>query len=60
MVDSTMKRIRTVRCTHRRRLQPARNVVGMMPHPERAAEPALGCVDGLVILESIVKAFATA
>ena len=37
-----------------------RNVVGMMPHPERAAEAALGCVDGLVILESIVKAFATA
>ena len=37
-----------------------RNVVGMMPHPERAAEAALGCTDGLVILESIVKAFATA
>ncbi|MQA30087.1 MAG: phosphoribosylformylglycinamidine synthase subunit PurQ [Luteitalea sp.] len=37
-----------------------RNVVGMMPHPERACEPALGGVDGLVILESIVKAFATA
>ena len=36
-----------------------RNVVGMMPHPERACEPALGSVDGLVILESIVKAFAT-
>jgi phosphoribosylformylglycinamidine synthase I len=38
----------------------ARNVVGMMPHPERACEPALGSVDGLVILESIVKAFTTA
>jgi phosphoribosylformylglycinamidine synthase I len=38
----------------------ARNVVGMMPHPERACEPALGGVDGLVILESIVKAFTTA
>jgi phosphoribosylformylglycinamidine synthase len=37
-----------------------RNVVGMMPHPERACEPALGGVDGLVILESIVKAFTTA
>ena len=37
-----------------------RNVVGMMPHPERACEPALGSVDGLVILESIVKAFAAA
>jgi len=37
-----------------------RNVVGMMPHPERAAEAALGSTDGLVILNSIVKAFATA
>ena len=37
-----------------------RNVVGMMPHPERACESALGGTDGLVILESIVKAFAPA
>jgi phosphoribosylformylglycinamidine synthase len=37
-----------------------RNVVGMMPHPERACEAALGGTDGLVILQSIVKAFATA
>jgi phosphoribosylformylglycinamidine synthase len=37
-----------------------RNVVGMMPHPERACEAPLGSVDGLVILESIVKAFAPA
>jgi phosphoribosylformylglycinamidine synthase len=37
-----------------------RNVVGMMPHPERACEFALGGTDGLVILESIVKAFAPA
>ena len=34
-----------------------RNVVGLMPHPERACEPALGGTDGLVILESVVKAF---
>jgi phosphoribosylformylglycinamidine synthase I len=33
-----------------------RNVVGMMPHPERACEPALGSVDGRVILDSIVRA----
>jgi phosphoribosylformylglycinamidine synthase I len=33
-----------------------RNVVGMMPHPERACELALGSADGLVILESAVKA----
>jgi phosphoribosylformylglycinamidine synthase len=37
-----------------------RNVVGMMPHPERACEAPLGGTDGLVILESIVKAFAPA
>jgi phosphoribosylformylglycinamidine synthase subunit PurQ / glutaminase len=37
-----------------------RNVVGMMPHPERACEPALGGTDGLVVLESIVKAMAAA
>jgi phosphoribosylformylglycinamidine synthase I len=37
-----------------------RNVVGMMPHPERACEPLLGSVDGLVILESVVKSMAAA
>jgi phosphoribosylformylglycinamidine synthase len=35
----------------------ARNVVGMMPHPERACETLLGGVDGRVVFESIVKAF---
>jgi phosphoribosylformylglycinamidine synthase len=34
----------------------ARNVVGMMPHPERACELALGSADGLVILQSVVAA----
>lgn len=33
-----------------------RNVFGIMPHPERAAEPELGCDDGLVILQSLVRA----
>jgi len=33
----------------------ARNVVGMMPHPERASESALGSADGRVILESAVQ-----
>jgi phosphoribosylformylglycinamidine synthase I len=33
----------------------ARNVVGLMPHPERACESALGSADGLVILESAVQ-----
>ena len=36
----------------------ARNVVGMMPHPERACEPLVGGTDGRVILESIVTALA--
>lgn len=35
-----------------------RNVVGMMPHPERACEPLLGSTDGLVILRSVVQALA--
>ena len=33
----------------------ARNVVGMMPHPERACEALLGGVDGRMIFESIVE-----
>ncbi len=33
-----------------------RNVVGMMPHPERACEPMLGSDDGLVLFESVVSA----
>lgn len=32
------------------------NVLGMMPHPERASDRALGCVDGLALFESILKA----
>ena len=32
-----------------------RNVVGLMPHPERASEPGLGSTDGLVILRSMVE-----
>ena len=31
-----------------------RNVVGLMPHPERACETAVGSADGLVILQSVV------
>ena len=33
-----------------------RNVVGLMPHPERACELGLGSADGLVLFESVVKA----
>jgi len=38
----------------------ARNVVGLMPHPERACESALGSADGLVLFESVVRALAHA
>jgi phosphoribosylformylglycinamidine synthase subunit PurQ / glutaminase len=31
-----------------------RNVVGLMPHPERACEPMLGSRDGLVMFESVI------
>ena len=34
-----------------------RNVVGLMPHPERASELALGSADGRVVLASAVKYF---
>jgi len=33
-----------------------RNVVGLMPHPERACEMALGSADGLVLFESVIEA----
>ncbi len=32
-----------------------KNVYGMMPHPERAADETLGNTDGLVILNSMIK-----
>ena len=31
-----------------------RNVVGLMPHPERACESMLGSADGLVMFESVI------
>lgn len=33
----------------------ARNVAGLMPHPERASEPLLGSADGRLIFESLVN-----
>ena len=35
-----------------------RNVVGLMPHPERAMESALDSADGLVIFRSLVESLA--
>ncbi|HEX9166340.1 MAG TPA: phosphoribosylformylglycinamidine synthase subunit PurQ, partial [Gemmatimonadales bacterium] len=39
---------------------PAGTVVGMMPHPERLADPALGSDAGLGVFQSIVTSFAAA
>jgi len=32
-----------------------RNVVGLMPHPERACELAVGSADGLVVFQSVLS-----
>lgn len=37
-----------------------RNVLGMMPHPERCAESILGNADGLLVFKSIAASFARA
>jgi phosphoribosylformylglycinamidine synthase len=36
-----------------------RNVMGMMPHPERAADPLMGSTDGLGVFHSLMMATAT-
>ncbi len=33
----------------------SRNVVGLMPHPERASDPLLGSVDGIVLLSALLR-----
>jgi len=38
----------------------AGNVLGLMPHPERAADAALGNTDGLALFEGLLKAVAVA
>ena len=35
-----------------------RNVAGLMPHPERASEPVLGCADGRLVFESMIHTLA--
>ena len=40
-------------------LSPERNVMGLMPHPERATDPLMGSVDGLMVFRSMVAALAT-
>jgi phosphoribosylformylglycinamidine synthase len=39
-------------------LSEQRNVMGMMPHPERASDALLGSVDGRILLESVVQSLA--
>jgi phosphoribosylformylglycinamidine synthase len=36
------------------------NVVGMMPHPERAADPALGNTDGIKLFQGVLSAMLAA
>ncbi|MFN2609832.1 MAG: phosphoribosylformylglycinamidine synthase subunit PurQ [Actinomycetota bacterium] len=36
-------------------LSAGRNVLGLMPHPERAVDPAVGGIDGSVILGSLLE-----
>jgi phosphoribosylformylglycinamidine synthase len=33
------------------------NVLGMMPHPERAAEAILGATDGLPLFQGLLESF---
>ena len=39
-------------------LSEGRNVLGMMPHPERASEALLGSADGKRVFDSLAKSFA--
>ena len=41
-------------------LQPGANVLGLMPHPERAVEGSLGSADGLVVFRSLVASLEAA
>ena len=39
-------------------LNEQRNVMGLMPHPERVTEPLMGSNDGLVIFQSMLSSVA--
>jgi phosphoribosylformylglycinamidine synthase subunit PurQ / glutaminase len=39
-------------------LNEGRNVLGMMPHPERAADPLMGSTDGLAVLRAMASSLA--
>jgi phosphoribosylformylglycinamidine synthase len=40
-------------------LNAGRNVMGLMPHPERACDPLMGSIEGLGILQSMMRAVPT-
>ena len=40
-------------------LNEGRNVMGMMPHPERATEPRMGSSDGRLVFESLIRTCAS-
>lgn len=40
-------------CSHER------NVLGLMPHPERAAEPLMGSADGRLLFQSMIESLVT-
>jgi phosphoribosylformylglycinamidine synthase len=41
-------------------LNEGRNVLGMMPHPDRSSESLLGSADGLLLFKSMVDSLAVA
>jgi phosphoribosylformylglycinamidine synthase len=41
-------------------LSDGRNVLGMMPHPDRSSEALLGSADGLLLFKSLAQSLATA
>jgi phosphoribosylformylglycinamidine synthase len=41
-------------------LNKERNVMGMMPHPERVTEPLMGGTDGLLVFQSMLRAAVSA
>jgi phosphoribosylformylglycinamidine synthase len=41
-------------------LNEGRNVLGMMPHPDRSSEDLLGSADGLLLFQAMARSLATA
>jgi phosphoribosylformylglycinamidine (FGAM) synthase-like amidotransferase family enzyme len=41
-------------------LNEGRNVMGMMPHPDRSSETLLGSADGLLLFQAMVESLTAA